>query len=130
MSAITIITLIFGILLNILGLYGFLGTGAAHPITLLPCALGIFLIACAVVSTDPKLHRQAMKGASLVALFGLAANASSILDLVRGLKKISLISQSDLIASSATALLCLILLTRYFQEFLVTRSKKKDVKGE
>ena len=76
MSTITSITLILGTLLNLLGLYGFLDTGAPHPIALLPCAVGFLLIACVVVSADLKLHRKAMMGASLVALFVFAAYVS------------------------------------------------------
>lgn len=126
MSAIATITLIFGGMLNLLGLYGYFGTGAAHPVALLPCLLGILLVACAVVSTEPKLHRQTMQGASLVALIGFAANVPVFSDLLRVLKKITLTNQPVVIANSLTALLCLILLTRYFQEFLVSRSKKKE----
>ena len=126
MSAIATITLVFGVLLNLIGLYGFLGTGATHPIALLPCAIGVLLGACTLASTDPKLHRQAMQGASLVALFGFAANVSAFRDLIFVLKKITVSNQSEIIACSATSLLCLILLTRYFQEFLVTRSRKKE----
>jgi hypothetical protein len=126
MSAIATITLVFGVLLNLIGLYGFLGTGAIHPIALLPCALGVLLGACTLASTDPKLHRQAMQGASLVALFGFVANVSAFRDLLLVLKKVTVSNQSEIIACSATSLLCLILLTRYFQEFLVSRSRKKE----
>ena len=126
MSAIATITLVFGVLLNLIGIYGFLGTGTTHLIALLPCAIGVLLGACTLASTDPKLHRQAMQGASLVALFGFAATVTAFRDLLLVLKKITLNNQSEIIAGSATALLCLILLARYFQEFLVTRSKKKE----
>ena len=130
MSAITIITFVFGGLLNLAGLFGFFSSGATHPLTLLPCALGLFLIACAVVSTDPKLHRQAMKFASMVTLFGFAAYVSSFSELLRILKKVSMINQGEIIAASASALFCFILLARYFQEFLVSRTKQKKKDGE
>ena len=122
----TTITLVFGVLLSLIGLTDFLYAGAHSPALLFPALLGLLLIACSVVSTDPKLHRQAMKVAALVALLGFAATASAFYNLILALKKITLASQCEVIANSATALLCLIFLTRCFQEFLMSRSRKKD----
>lgn len=122
----TTITLVFGVLLSLIGLADFLYAGMHSPALLFPSLLGLLLIACSVVSTDHKLHRQAMKGAALVALLGFAATASAFRDLIFSLKKITLATQSENIANSATALLCLIFLTRCFQEFLVSRSRKKE----
>ncbi len=121
----TTITLVFGVFLNLIGIADFFSSAPHAPTLLFPCLLGSLLLICSLVSTDPKLHRQAMKGATLVALVGFAATVSSFADLLRVVRKISLPNQPEIIATSATSLLCLILLTRYFQEFLVTRSKKK-----
>ena len=122
----TTITLVFGVLLSLIGLADFLYAGAHSPALLFPSLLGLLLIACSVVSTDSKLHRQAMKGAALVALLGFAATVTAFRDLIFALKKITLSTQSENITNSATALLCLIFLTRCFQEYLVSRSRKKE----
>jgi len=125
-SPMTTITLVFGALLTLIGLADFFYEGMHSPTLLFPSLLGILLIICSLVSSDPKLHRKAMKGAALVALFGFAATVSSFWNLLFSLKKITFATHSEMIANSATALLCLIFLTRCFQEFLVSRSRKKE----
>jgi putative effector of murein hydrolase len=122
----TTITLVFGALLTLIGLADFFYAGMHSPALLFPCLLGILLIICSLVSTDPKLHRQAMKGAALVALLGFAATVTAFGDLLFSLKKVTFATHSEMIANSATALLCLIFLTRCFQEFLVSQSRKKE----
>ena len=58
----TIISFIFGILLNLLGLVSFYLSGASHPHTLFSCLFGLIIIACSFLSRDPKFYRRGMQG--------------------------------------------------------------------
>ncbi len=119
------LSLIFGLLLNIVGLIGFFGTGATHYTALIPCALGLLLILSGIVAKKEHLRRHAMHVAVLVSLVGLVGTASAF-------GKISLLldhAAGDkvpaIIAKIATALLCAIFFILCVRSFVRARLLKK-----
>lgn len=127
----TIISFIFGALLNLVGLTSFFLTGAVHPHSLFPCLIGLLLILCATIARDPKFHRQAMKGSALIALVGLGGTASSALQLPLVISKHAHpmgVLEITILSKLITLLLCLIFLTRCFQEELVARHERKTAR--
>jgi hypothetical protein len=122
----TTLTIIFGSLLNLVGLIGFLSTGATHPTALIPCALGLLLIIAALVGRNPSLHMHAMHAAVLVALIGLSATLSAFLQLPLILQKVAGEKTPAILSKSATALLCGLFILRSIQWFIQARQAKKN----
>jgi hypothetical protein len=52
------VTIIFGVLLIILGLAGFLGTGSVHPTALIPTWFGVALVVGGFLSISPSESRR------------------------------------------------------------------------
>ena len=119
------LSIIFGLLLNLVGLVGFFGTGATHYTALIPCALGLLLIISGIVARCEKCHMHAMHVAVLVSLIGFIATASS-------LGKVSLVLANtagprlpSFIAKEATAVLCGLFFILCIRSFVKARLCKK-----
>ena len=119
------LAIIFGILLNIVGLFGFLETGATHYTALIPCALGLLLILSGLIAKKENLRRHAMHVAVLVALLGFLGTASAF-------GKINLLfaatadpKAAAIMAKSATAFLCLLFFILCVRSFVKARLLKK-----
>ena len=62
------IAILFGILLILLGIGGFIGTGSAHKTALIPAYFGAPIALFGVLALKPNLRMHAMHGAVLVGL--------------------------------------------------------------
>jgi len=128
MTSMSSISVVFGILLNIVGLVGFFGTGAAHPTALIPCALGILLIICGLLARNEKIRMHVMHVAVLVGLLGFGATVSSYGLIFAVLKQTAGEKTNSSIAKMATALLCGLFVARCIQSFVEARVLKKQGK--
>ena len=63
-------TILFGALLIITGLVGYLGTGSEHKSALAPSAFGIILLICGLLAANESRRMMAMHIAVLFGLFG------------------------------------------------------------
>src|SRR5690348_4350051 len=87
MSHVAKISIIFGILLCVLGVGAFVGTGSHAPTALIPAYFGAPILLCGFIATKPSLRMHAMHGAVLVALIGTVGAAVRIIQgLVNGIK--------------------------------------------
>jgi hypothetical protein len=125
MNSMTTISIFFGIMLNLVGLAGFLGTGSTHPTALIPCALGILLIVCGWISRNPKLHMHAMHAAVLVGTIGFAATISAFGSLKLVLSHGAGVKAPAYISKMTTALLCGLFVARCIQSFVEARLAKR-----
>jgi hypothetical protein len=67
------ITIVFGALLTVLGIGGYLGS-TSHSITaLIPAAVGVIMILCGIAARKESNRKHAMHGAATVALIGFLA---------------------------------------------------------
>jgi fucose 4-O-acetylase-like acetyltransferase len=128
MSSMASITVFFGVLLNVVGLVGFFGTGAAHPTALIPCALGVLLIICGLLARIEKIRMHIMHVAVLIGLLGFGATVSSYGLLFAVLKQTAGDKTNSAIAKMATALLCGLFVARCIQSFVEARVLKKQGK--
>jgi hypothetical protein len=118
-------TIVIGILLNIVGLVGFFGTGAIHYTALIPCALGLLLILCGILARIPRLHMHAMHLAVLIALLGFGATVSSFSMLGILLQDSGAEKGHAAISKMSTALLCGIFVVFCIRSFVVARLARK-----
>lgn len=123
-----VISIIFGILLNVVGVIGYFGTGATHPTALIPCGLGLLLIICGLLARNEKIRMHVMHVAVLVGLLGFGATVSGYGMLFAVLKQTAGDKTNSSIAKMATALICGLYVARCIQSFVKARLLKKQGK--
>ena len=79
------VTMVFGVLLIVLGGWGYVATGSAHPTALIPCYFGIVLIICGFLanSEDAKRRMLWMHIAVTIGLLGFLFTIPGLVDLFR-----------------------------------------------
>ncbi|MCF7729758.1 MAG: hypothetical protein K9M81_05245 [Chthoniobacterales bacterium] len=120
-----LLSFIFGLLLNLIGLFGFFGTGATHYTALIPCALGLLLIASGLVAQKEHLRRHAMHGAVLISLIGLLGTASAFTKIPLLLDHAAGDKAPAFVAKIATAILCGLFFLLCLRSFIKARVMKK-----
>ena len=79
------ISVLFGILLSLLGLGGYILSGAASGTALIPLAFGLPLIIAGIIAKKESLRKHAMHAAATVALLGaIGGLVRPIMQLVKG----------------------------------------------
>jgi hypothetical protein len=71
------VTLVFAVLLVVLGLVGYMGTGSVHPTALIPTWIGLALGVCGVLAMSPSETRRKifMHVAVTIGLIGFLGGA-------------------------------------------------------
>jgi hypothetical protein len=72
------ITILFGILLFVLGIGGYLGTGQTSLTALIPSAFGLVFLLLGLLARGENLRRHAMHAAAALALLGFLGTARAI----------------------------------------------------
>jgi hypothetical protein len=72
-------TIVFGLLLTVLGLAGYLLAGGASVTALIPAFFGIVLLVLGFLARAETLRKHAMHAAAVVALLGFAGALMSLL---------------------------------------------------
>jgi hypothetical protein len=72
-------TIVFGLLLTVLGLAGYVLTGGISVTALIPAFFGIVLLALGFLARAENMRKHAMHAAAAVALIGLLGALSSLL---------------------------------------------------
>jgi hypothetical protein len=119
------LSILFGILLNLVGFGGFFFTGATHYTALIPCGLGLLLIICGWIAKKESLRRHAMHVAVLVALLGFFSTASAWGKIVALFGPIADPRAPSIIAKSTTALFCILFFILCVRSFVKARLLKK-----
>jgi uncharacterized membrane protein len=70
MTAMASTTILFGILLTLLGLVGYFLTGASSPTALIPALFGLLLLVLGFLARSESMRKHAMHAAAAVALVG------------------------------------------------------------
>lgn len=74
------ITIVFGVLLLLLGVGGYVLTGMASPTALIPVVPGLILVALGAASAaKPSLNKHLMHAAATLALLGILGTASGVI---------------------------------------------------
>ena len=79
------ITIVFGLLLILLGIFGFVGTGSHAPTALIPAYFGVGLILFGILANTPDAKRRMlfMHIAVTIGLVGFLVTVKNIYDFVR-----------------------------------------------
>ncbi len=117
------LTIIFGIVLMLLGLLCFMNTGHQHPTSLIPSAIGLILAVCGTLArtTDLKRRALAMHIAVTIGLLGFLGTAKDIVTYIRmqnGMQVKSVIATQE---KAATAVLLLVFTIFCVRNFVQVR---------
>ena len=79
MTAMASTTILFGVLLTLLGLTGYFLTGAASPTALIPAIFGVPLLGLGYLARSEAMRKHAMHAAATVALIGCGGALFSLM---------------------------------------------------
>lgn len=119
-------TIIFGILLILLGTVGFVLTGHTHLTALIPALIGLLLTALGMVAKKPTLRKHTMHAAIVVALIGLLGALSRLRHLFGLFRGENIHFSSAQIASGLMAVLCLSYIVIALGSFVRARTRNRS----
>ena len=116
------LTMVFGVLLIVVGVIGFVTTGSAHPTALIPSAIGLILGICGSLAHTEDLKRRALwiHIAVTVGLLGFLGTIKGAID-VMALAKGAVMPEGKAIAveeKAATCLFCLLFTAFCIRNFI------------
>ena len=118
------VTLVFALLLVVLGLVGFVGTGSEHPTALIPAWFGLALGVFGMLAMSRKERRRKLFMHINVTL-GLLGFLGSIAEIVRSMASSKDLDATALLAKTTMAWLLLIYVMLCVRSFIVARRSGK-----
>ena len=119
-----VFAIVCGVILEIIGISGYILTGAESITALIPSIFGTILLACGVLSiVAPKTRKHAMHVAALVAVLGFVAVIGRIAGKIPALLSGAPVEPSNLAVSLqlAFAVVCFFFFTACIRSFLLAR---------
>ena len=110
-----------GVLLVIVGVGGYVLTGAASPTALIPAGLGAVLLLLAAWGRQEGARKHAMHGAMLIALVGIAGTVRGLMQLPTLLAGGEVARPAAVYAQSLTALVLVVFLVSGIRSFVAAR---------
>jgi uncharacterized membrane protein len=110
-----------GIILVVLGVAGYLLTGATSPTALIPAAFGIIFIILGFIARKDSLRRHAMHGAAVVSLLGIAGTAGGVLSTITLLGGGTVERPEAAVAKAVMAVICIVFLALAIRSFINAR---------
>jgi hypothetical protein len=122
-------TMGFGVVLVLLGIVGYVGTGAHSPTALIPAALGVVLVVMGLLARRPGLRMHAMHGAALAGLIGIAGSVGGIPPFVRMLAGETVPRPAAAITRTTMAVLCLAFVALTVRSFIAARVARRKAQS-
>jgi len=120
-----IITIIAGILLDIIGTTAWLMTDRQSITALIPSILGTILLLLGIFSlAKPHLRKHFMHVAAIIGLLGVLGSAKGLFSLPALLSGAEVVRPIAVIAQSATAVVCLVFLGLCIKSFIDARRRR------
>jgi hypothetical protein len=123
----------FGVVLIVVGLGGYFGTGSTSFTALIPAAFGVILALLGVVALKDSLRKHAMHAAAMVGLIGFLVPAAMALPKVPTLLSTGMIQRADgsdatraVILQLVMAAICLIFVALCVNSFVAARRRRKQ----
>ena len=117
------VTIFFGLLLILLGLAGYFGTGHIHPTALIPAGFGVLLAIFGLLANteDTRKRMLFMHIAVTLGLLGFLATVSAIFQYVQMLQGKSFPFPTAVESKAAMAILCLTFVLLCVRSFVAAR---------
>jgi hypothetical protein len=121
------LTIVFGVLLILLGLGGWFGSGGASITALIPAAFGIVLVILGFVARNDKARKNAMHIAVIVGLLAFLGSARGLLQLPTVISGGEVARPAAVIAQSVMAILMAIFVGLCVKSFIDARRNRAAV---
>jgi hypothetical protein len=119
-------TIAFGVVLIVLGVAGYFGSGGASVTALIPAVFGIVLAALGAVARNEAMRKHAMHGAVLVGLLGFLGSARGLLQLPALMSGGEVARPAAVIAQSVMAILMLLFVGICVRSFINARVRRSN----
>jgi|PlaIllAssembly_1097288.scaffolds.fasta_scaffold2410447_2 lysylphosphatidylglycerol synthetase-like protein (DUF2156 family) len=119
------ITVVFGLLLCLVGVGFYAGTGAASVTALIPAFIGLPLVAAGFLARREALRRHAMHAAALLGTLGVLGSLRGAVQLPALLGGGEVARPAAVAAQSITAALCLVFVALCVRSFVNARRDRK-----
>lgn len=119
------VTIAFGVLMIILGIAGFVATGAEHKTALIPAFAGALLGAAGFVALNPNLRKHAMHGAATIALLGFFGTISGVIKLIKWGLGTEPARPAAVVSQAIMAVLCAIFVALCINSFIAARRSRQ-----
>jgi len=119
------LTIVFGILLMVLAVIGFVSTGSTHPTALIPAALGLLFILFGVMANTPDSKKRMlwMHISVTIALLAFLGTIPADVDSLRLSRGVEFPHPAAVLEKAAMSLLCLIYVLFCVRSFVNARLK-------
>lgn len=114
-------TVSFGVILIVLGIAGYFGTGMVSLTALIPAAFGLVLLVLGVVARDPAKRKHAMHFAAMIGVLGFLGSARGLVKLGAIMTGQPVERQNAVIAQAVMAILMLIFTAMCIRSFVQAR---------
>jgi len=119
-------SIVFGIILIILGLVSYFGISSESITALIPTFLGIPVLILGWVAMNEKYKKHSMHGAAVLVLLGFGGTVGGLIKFFRMIGGEVFERPSAITIQAIMALLCLIFLIFAIKSFIDARRKKND----
>jgi len=119
------LTIVFGILLIILAVIGFVSTGSAHPTALIPAGLGLLFVFFGVMANTPDSKKRMlwMHISVTIALLAFLGTFPADIDSLRLSRGVEFPHPAAVLEKAAMSLLCFIYVLFCIRSFILARRK-------
>jgi len=121
------ITIVFALVLILLGVVGFFGTGMVSITALIPAFFGLLFLIAGLLARRETLRKHAMHAASLLALVAIMGTVGGVADLIRVISGNMEINATAAASKSAMAILSIIYFILCLKSFIDARRNRKQV---
>ena len=115
------LTIVFGIVLSVVGVTGYQMTGSIHPTALIPLWIGLLLAISGVLAQNPARRMLWMHVAVTVGLLGFLGTITSVIEIVKMAMGTVLPHPIASEEKFATCLICLIFVALCVGSFIAAR---------
>src|SRR3954469_8993731 len=117
-------TISFGVILLILGIAGYFGSGMVSLTALIPAAFGLVLLILGMIARDPGKRKHAMHFAAMIGVLGFLGSARGLGNLIPLLSGQEVARPGAVIAQSIMAILMLIFTWLCVRSFINARRNR------
>jgi hypothetical protein len=117
------LTIVFGVLLILLGLFGFLSTGHTHPTALIPSGFGLLLAIFGILANTPDTKRR-MLFMHIAVTLGLLGFLATVMGLVQWFQLIggkTFAYPAAVQSKAAMSVICLLFVILCVRSFITAR---------
>jgi len=119
-------SIVFGIILIILGIVSYFGISSESITALIPAFLGIPVLILGFLALNEKYLKHAMHAAAVLMLLGFAGTVSGLIKFIRMIGGEVFERPSAIIIQAIMAVICLIFLVFAIKSFIDARRKRSE----